>query len=76
MKEEDLEELNTLYGKQEVYILTRKVLAEYQRKVEESFLLRNGELVRGLYYTWCKKTVVRWVQEDGDVYLGIGALHK
>jgi len=76
MREEDLEELNTIYGKQEVYILTRKVLAEYQRKVEESFLLRNGELVRGLYYTWCKKTVVHWIQIDGDVYLGIGVLHK
>ncbi len=73
MKEEDLEELNTIYGKQEMYILTRKVVAG---RSEESFLLRNGELVKGLYYTWDKKTVVRWVQQDGDVYLGIGVLHK
>lgn len=73
MREEDLEELNTIYGKQEMYILTRKVVAG---RSEESFLLRNGELVKGLYYTWDKKTVVRWVQQDGDVYLGIGVLHK
>ena len=42
--------------------------------VAASFLLRTGEIVRGVRCS-DKETVVRWVKVYGDTYLGIGVFH-
>lgn len=42
---------------------------------EGTYLLRNGEIVRGLRAKH-KDTVVTWVNHDMDTYLGIGVFHE
>ena len=68
MKEEELEDL----GKEEYYILSPK---EKNCYCERHYLLRNGEIVKGIKTSY-KDTVVAWVNVDMDTYLGIGVLHQ
>jgi hypothetical protein len=39
-----------------------------------SFLLRTGEIVKGIRCS-DKETTVRWVKVYGDTYLGVGVFH-
>ena len=68
MKEEDLENLN----KEEYYVLSPKMKQCY---FEHFFLLRNGEIVKGIR-SLSKVDTCEWVRRDSDTYLGIGVLHK
>ena len=68
MKEEDLEDL----GKREYYILSPKEKNYYY---EHYYLLRNGEIVRGIR-TPNRVDACCWMRRDGDTYLGIGVLHQ
>lgn len=69
MKAEELEDLK----RDEVYVLSPKLKSHYE---ERTFLLRSGELVSGRIYACIKGTVVFWVNNDGDTYLGIGVSHE
>jgi hypothetical protein len=67
MKEEDLENLN----KEEYYVLSPKMKQYY---FEHFFLLRNGEIVKGIRCS-DKEITVRRVKVYGDTYLGVGVFH-
>jgi hypothetical protein len=68
MKEEDLPDL---VDDKEWYI----VFPSKQVGVRtNSFLLRTGEIVKGVRCS-DKETTVRWMKVYGDTYLGIGVFH-
>ena len=68
MKEEDLPDL---LDDKEWYILSP---GKHGSISPRSFLLRTGEIVKGIR---CddKETTVRWVKVYGDTYLGVGVFH-
>lgn len=68
MKEEDLEDLDT----EEFYVLSPK---EKNYSNESHYLLRNGEIVKGIHSP-SKFATCLWMKRDGDTYLGIGVLHQ
>ena len=67
MKEEDFPEL--ISGR-EWYILR----PSKSPAVADSFLLRTGEIVKGVH---CSDSAmaVRWMKVYGDTYLGVGVFH-
>jgi len=68
MKEEDLPEL--VDDKEGYIVFPSKQVSVHTN----SFLLRTGEIVRGVRCS-DKETVVRWMEVYGDTYLGIGVFH-
>ena len=67
MKEEDFPEL--ISGR-EWYILR----PSKSPAVADSFLLRTGEIVKGVHCS-DSATAVGWMKVYGDTYLGIGVFH-
>lgn len=69
MEEDELKILE----RDEEYVLSPKIEGMY---AEADFLLRSGESVFGCISTDSTGTVLRWVIEDDDTYLGIGVFHQ
>ncbi len=66
MKEEDLPDL---VGYKEWYVVSPR-----NPSSNSSFLLRTGEIVKGVRCS-DKETTVRWMKVYGDAYLGVGVFH-
>lgn len=69
MKEEDLPDL---VEDKEWYVVAPN--GQTCSVPNSSFLLRTGEIVKGVRCS-DKETTVRWVKVYGDTYLGVGVFH-